>query len=89
MSELAVIVMAILCMNIILIVAIAAVIIPRIPKSAQGSTSNFEIIDRQPTVMESDDYISQPYWTRDGANICKASDGGYYIKENNVYNIIF
>ncbi|MBU5469875.1 hypothetical protein KQI85_05780 [Falcatimonas sp. MSJ-15] len=70
--------------NTILIVAIAAVIIPRIPKPAQGSTSDFEIIDRQPTVMESDDYISQPYWTRDGANICKASDGGYYIKENNV-----
>lgn len=49
------------------------------------SYPNISIEQRNFYKIESDNYISQPYFTRDGANICKVNDGYCVKRDNDIY----
>lgn len=60
---------------------IAGVIITCVLLAKPKAEPKFDILPQNAIAVEDDNYIGQPYQTREGCGICQADDRGYYIKD--------
>lgn len=69
----------------IFFISIIVIVIVMFLRFTYQSHPNISISERDNYKLSHDDYISQPYFTRDGANMCKVTDGYCINRDGDIY----